>query len=151
VSLLAAPVPPAATLAVANQKFDAESPTQCSQVRNLKLIGDSHGLLELKSSETSTAAAWSQSEWQYCVRIQVHYPRHAWDLSVYFLAAPFDRAMEEIGTGASTFYNATRKKTLVLGCRRAEDLGFSAEFLKEAGLTLDRRQEFPAQKRPTCP
>jgi hypothetical protein len=26
---------------------------------------------------------------------------------------------------------------------RAEDLGFSAEFLKEAGLRLDRRLEFP--------
>ena len=26
---------------------------------------------------------------------------------------------------------------------RAEDLGFSAEFLREAGLQLDRRNEFP--------
>jgi len=26
---------------------------------------------------------------------------------------------------------------------RAEDMGFSAEFLREAGLRLDRRREFP--------
>ncbi len=29
------------------------------------------------------------------------------------------------------------------GVDRAEDMGFSAEFLKEAGLFLDRRNEFP--------
>src|SRR5215472_10085062 len=53
---------------------------------------------------------------KYCVRIHVRYPRHAWTLGVFFLAGSFDRAA---------------------------DLGFSAEFLREAGLKLDRRTEFP--------
>jgi len=34
---------------------------------------------------------------------------------------------------------------VVLGVDRAEDMGFSAEFLKEAGLRLDRRTEFPGK------
>jgi hypothetical protein len=68
---------------------------------------------------------------KYCVRVQVYYPRHAWTLTVYFLAGSFDRAMKKLEEG------------LDWGVDRAEDLGFSAEFLKEAGLKLDRRQEFP--------
>ncbi len=31
---------------------------------------------------------------KYCVRVQVHYPRHAWKLSVFFLAASFDRGLK---------------------------------------------------------
>ncbi len=33
---------------------------------------------------------------KYCVRIQVRYPRHAWTLGVFFLAASFDRAMKKL-------------------------------------------------------
>src|SRR5689334_24504677 len=33
---------------------------------------------------------------KYCVRLRVHYPRHAWTLNVYFLAASFDRAMKKL-------------------------------------------------------
>jgi len=33
---------------------------------------------------------------KYCVRLQVHYPRHAWNLSVFFLAGSFDRAMKRL-------------------------------------------------------
>src|SRR5260221_7535418 len=79
---------------------------------------------------------------KYCVRIQVHYPRHAWDLSVYFLAGTFDRAMKKLEQGLD-FLQRHEEKLWFWGVDRAEDLGFSAEFLKEAGLTLDRRQEFP--------
>lgn len=79
---------------------------------------------------------------KYCVRIQVHYPRHAWDLSVFFLASSFDRAMKKLEEGLD-FLQRNEEKLWFWGVDRAEDLGFSAEFLKEAGLTLDRRQEFP--------
>jgi len=41
------------------------------------------------------------------------------------------------------FLQRNEEKLWFWGVDRAEDLGFSAEFLKEAGLRLDRRNEFP--------
>src|SRR5713226_8226137 len=79
---------------------------------------------------------------KYCVRIQVHYPRHAWTLGVYFLASSFDRAMKKLEE-ALDFLQRQEEKLWFWGVDRAEDMGFSAEFLKEAGLRLDRRAEFP--------
>jgi hypothetical protein len=79
---------------------------------------------------------------KYCVRVQVHYPRHAWTLNTYFLASSFDRAMKKL-EGALDFLQRQEEKLWFWGVDRAEDMGFSAEFLKEAGLRLDRRVEFP--------
>jgi hypothetical protein len=79
---------------------------------------------------------------KYCVRIQVHYPRHAWTLSTFFLASSFDRAMKKVEE-ALDFLQRHEEKLWFWGVDRAEDMGFSAEFLKEAGLRLDRRAEFP--------
>jgi len=79
---------------------------------------------------------------KYCVRVQVHYPRHAWKLGVYFLAGSFDRAMKKLEEGLD-FLQRQEEKLWFWGVDRAEDMGFSAEFLKEAGLKLDRRNEFP--------
>jgi hypothetical protein len=78
---------------------------------------------------------------KYCVRIQVHYPRHAWTLSVFFLASSFDRAMKKLEESLD-FLQRQEEKLWFWGVDRAEDLGFSAEFLKEAGLKLDQRTEF---------
>src|SRR5215813_9920318 len=79
---------------------------------------------------------------KYCVRLRVYYPRHAWTLNVYFLASSFDRAMKKLEEGLD-FLQRQEEKLWFWGVDRAEDLGFSAEFLKEAGLRLDRRNEFP--------
>jgi len=79
---------------------------------------------------------------KYCVRIQVHYPRRAWKLSVYFLASSFDRAMKKLEQSLD-FLQRQEEKLWFWGVDRAEDMGFSAEFLKDAGLRLDRRTEFP--------
>ena len=79
---------------------------------------------------------------KYCVRVQVHYPRHSWKLGTFFLASSFDRAMKKLEE-ALDFLQRQEEKLWFWGVDRAEDLGFSAEFLKEAGLRLDRRSEFP--------
>src|SRR5450755_2583443 len=79
---------------------------------------------------------------KYCVRIRVHYPRHAWSLGVFFLASSFDRAMKKLEE-CLDFLQRHEEKLWFWGVDRAEDMGFSAEFLKEAGLKLDRRSEFP--------
>jgi hypothetical protein len=79
---------------------------------------------------------------KYCVRVQAHYPRHAWTLGVYFLASSFDRAMKKLEESLD-FLQRQEEKLWFWGVDRAEDMGFSAEFLREAGLKLDRRTEFP--------
>ena len=79
---------------------------------------------------------------KYCVRIRVQYPRHAWTLRVYFLASSFDRSMKKLEESLR-FLQRNEEKLWFWGVDRAEDIGFSAEFLKEAGLNLDRRSEFP--------
>jgi len=79
---------------------------------------------------------------KYCVRIRVQYPRHAWNLGVFYLASSFDRAMKKLEESLR-FLQRSEEKLWFWGVDRAEDLGFSAEFLKDAGLQLDRRIEFP--------
>jgi hypothetical protein len=79
---------------------------------------------------------------KYCVRVQVRYPRHAWTLEVYFLASSFNRAMTKLEE-ALDFLQRNEEKLWFWGVDRAEDMGFSAEFLRQAGLNLDRRGEFP--------
>ena len=79
---------------------------------------------------------------KYCIRIRVHYPRHAWSLSVFFLASSFDRAMKKLEESLD-FLQRNEEKLWFWGVDRAEDMGFSAEFLREAGMRLDKRTEFP--------
>jgi hypothetical protein len=79
---------------------------------------------------------------KYCVRIRVRYPRHAWLLGVFFLASNFDKAMKKLEESVD-FLQRHEEKLWFWGVDRAEDMGFSAEFLREAGLRLDRRIEFP--------
>ena len=79
---------------------------------------------------------------KYCVRIRVHYPRHAWSLSVFFLASSFDRAMKKLEESLD-FLQRHEEKLWFWGVDRAEDMGFSAEFLREAGMRFDKRNEFP--------
>lgn len=81
---------------------------------------------------------------KYCVRIQVRYPRHAWTLEVFFLASSFNRAMAKLEESLD-FLQRNEEKLWFWGVDRAEDMGFSAEFLREAGLKLDRRGEFPSK------
>jgi hypothetical protein len=79
---------------------------------------------------------------KYCVRIRVHYPRHAWSLGVFFLASSFDRAMKKLEESLD-FLQRHEEKLWFWGVDRAEDMGFSAEFLREVGMKLDKRVEFP--------
>ena len=79
---------------------------------------------------------------KYCVRVEVFYPRHAWTLRVFFLASSFDRAMKKLEE-ALDFLQRQEEKLWFWGVDRAEDMGFSAEFLREAGLKIDHRTEFP--------
>src|ERR1700720_4966344 len=79
---------------------------------------------------------------KYCVRIRVRYPRHAWLLGVFYLASNFDKAMKKLEESLD-FLQRHEEKLWFWGVDRAEDMGFSAEFLREVGMRLDKRTEFP--------
>jgi hypothetical protein len=79
---------------------------------------------------------------KYCVRIRAIFPRHTWTLSVYFLASSFDRAMKKLEQGLQ-FLQQKEDKLWFWGIERSDDPNFSEEMLREIGLKLDRRNEFP--------
>lgn len=79
---------------------------------------------------------------KYCVRIRASFARHAWVLSVYFLASSFDRAMKKLEQ--SLQFLQRHEERLWFWCvDRSDDPKLAEELLLEAGLRLDRRTEFP--------
>jgi len=79
---------------------------------------------------------------KYCVRIRAQFPRHAWTLSVYFLASSFDRAMKKLEESLQ-YLQKHEDRLWFWGVDRADDPGIAAELLRSSGLRLDRRAEFP--------
>ena len=81
---------------------------------------------------------------KYCVRIRAIFPSNSWSLSVYFLASSFDRAMKKLEQSLQ-FLQQKEDKLWFWGVDRSDDPNFSSEMLREAGLKLDRRTEFPGK------
>jgi len=79
---------------------------------------------------------------KYCVRIRATFVRHSWVLSVYFLASSFDRAMNKLEQSLQ-FLQRQEDRLWFWGVDRSDDPNLSGEMLREAGLRLDRRAEFP--------
>lgn len=79
---------------------------------------------------------------KYCVRIRAAFPHNSWTLSVYFLASSFDRAMKKLEQSLQ-FLQQKEDKLWFWGVDRSDDPNFSSEMLREAGLKLDLRAEFP--------
>ena len=80
--------------------------------------------------------------YKYCVRIRVRFTRHAWVLPVYFLASTFDRALQKL-EHTLLFLQRQEDRLWFWGVDRSDDPNVSAEMLREAGLGLDRRVDFP--------
>ena len=79
---------------------------------------------------------------KYCVRIRATFARHSWALSVYFLASSFDRAMKKLEQSLQLLQRQ-EERLWFWGVDRSDDPNLSGEMLREAGLHLDRRAEFP--------
>ena len=79
---------------------------------------------------------------KYCVRVRAMFTRKGWTLPVYFLASSFDRAMKKLEQTLQ-YLQRQEERLWFWGVERSDDPNFSAELLKEAGLRLDRRTEFP--------
>src|SRR2546430_13799275 len=73
---------------------------------------------------------------KYCVRVKVRYPRHAWTLSVFFLASSFDRAMKKLEE-ALDFLQHQEEKLWFWGVDLAVDLCISVYILRLVDFRLD--------------
>ena len=79
---------------------------------------------------------------KYCVRIRALFVRKSWVLPVYFLASTFDRAMRKLEASLQ-FLQQKEERLRFWGVEYSDDPKFSEELVREAGLRLDRRSEFP--------
>jgi hypothetical protein len=79
---------------------------------------------------------------KYCVRISAHFARRGWELPVYFLVSKFDRAFLKLEQ-ALQFLQREEDRLWFWGVDRSDDPNVAAEMLRESGLQLDRRAEFP--------
>jgi hypothetical protein len=79
---------------------------------------------------------------KYCVRVRAMFARKGWILPVYFLASTFDRAMKKLEETLQ-FLQQKEERLWFWGVEHSDDPEFSGELVREAGLRLDRRVEFP--------
>ncbi|HVA93481.1 MAG TPA: hypothetical protein VNI36_01120 [Candidatus Dormibacteraeota bacterium] len=79
---------------------------------------------------------------KYCVRVRAMFARKAWILPVYFLASTFDRAMKKL-EATLQFLQRKEEGLRFWGVEYSDDPIFSGELIRDAGLRLDRRGEFP--------
>ncbi len=79
---------------------------------------------------------------KYCVRVRAMYARKGWVLPVYFIASTFDHAMRRLEETLQ-FLQQKEERLWFWGVDHSDDPQFSGELVQEAGLSLDRRIEFP--------
>ena len=79
---------------------------------------------------------------KYCVRVRAIFTRKDWILPVYFLASTFNNAMRKLEETLQ-YLQQQEDRLWFWGVERSGDPQFPAELVKEAGLRLDRRAEFP--------
>ena len=79
---------------------------------------------------------------KYCLRIRASFARTGWVLPVYFLASSFDRAMKKLEQSLQ-YLQRQEDRLWFWSVDRSDDPNLSGEMLREAGLRLDRRAEFP--------
>ncbi len=95
----------------------------------------------LKRNEYLCAIEMNQSG-KYCLRLRVNFGRKDWVLSVYFLASSFDRAMKKLEE-TMQYLQRNEERLWFWAVDRSDDPNLAGEMLREAGLRLDRRGEFP--------
>lgn len=95
----------------------------------------------LKRNEYLCAIEMNQSG-KYCQRLRVNFGRQDWMLSVYFLASSFDRAMKKLEESVQ-YLQRNEERLWFWAVDRSDDPNLAGEMLREAGLRLDHRAEFP--------
>src|ERR1700675_3335641 len=79
---------------------------------------------------------------KYSLRVRARFVRHDWELPVYFLASTFDRAIRRLEQ-VLQFLQREEDRLWFWGVDRSDDPNVAADMLRESGLHLDRRGDFP--------
>lgn len=79
---------------------------------------------------------------KYTVRVKAEFGHGGWTLSVYFLASSFNAAMKKLDESLRHLQK-NEERLRFWGVERTDDPNMAGDLLKEFGLWLDRRKEFP--------
>lgn len=85
---------------------------------------------------------------KYNVRVRAMFPSatvaeaSAWTLRLYFLASSFNAAMKKLEESLQVLQK-NEEKLRFWGVERTDDPNFAGDLLREFGLWLDRRHDFP--------
>jgi hypothetical protein len=79
---------------------------------------------------------------KYNIRIRVQFERGAWSLSVYFLASSFNAAMKKLEESLQLLQKS-EERLRFWAVERTDDPNLAGDLLRESGLWLDRRRDFP--------
>jgi hypothetical protein len=79
---------------------------------------------------------------KYNIRIRVQFERGAWSLSVYFLASSFNAGMKKLEESLQLLQKS-EERLRFWAVERTDDPNLAGDLLRESGLWLDRRRDFP--------
>ncbi len=79
---------------------------------------------------------------KYNVRVRAVFGSDAWSLPIYFLASSFNAAMKKLEE-ALQLLQKNEERLRFWGVERSDDPNVAGDLLREFGLWLDRRKEFP--------
>lgn len=79
---------------------------------------------------------------KYTVRIRAIYGRDGWALPAYFLASSFNGAMKKLEESLQQLQK-NEERLRFWAVERTDDPNLAGDLLKEFGLWVDRRREFP--------
>lgn len=96
---------------------------------------------QFKRNEYLCAIELNQSG-KYCLRMRAKFGRKDWLLSVYFLASTFNRTMKKLEESLQ-YLQKNEERLWFWAVDRSDDPNLAGEMLREAGLHLDRRTDFP--------
>jgi hypothetical protein len=79
---------------------------------------------------------------KYNVRVKAVFGQDGWTLPVYFLASSFNGAMKKLEESLQLLQK-NEERLRFFGVERTDDPNMAGDLLREHGLWLDRRREFP--------
>ncbi len=79
---------------------------------------------------------------KYNVRVRAVFGHDGWSLPVYFLASSFNAAMKKLEEALQSLQK-NEERLRFWGVERSDDPNVAGDLLREFGLWLDRRKEFP--------
>lgn len=103
------------------------------------------GIVSTNSSSTGNqylCAIERNQNGKYTVRVRAIYGRDGWALPAYFLASSFNGAMKKLEESLQHLQK-NEERLRFWAVERTDDPNLAGDLLREFGLWVDRRREFP--------